>query len=205
LILFWQRGQYRIETNLYRRLRAAGRPGDLPFLDCPQATQAREVLTVASFIGFRGSEEQRFWNKVIVNQQTGCWEWQAGKSDNYGVFSLTRTQPGKKNKVVKAHVWAYEYCLGPIEPSKELHHVCQCRKCVNPWHTEKHTRKTHRAQHAKIFCINGHLFAPGSYRIRVRNGTNRRVCIQCERLYGRAKYRRKVPNSKVNLKLRKSP
>ena len=40
-------------------------------------------------------------------------------------------------------------------------------------------------------CVHGHLFTPENTRIRVRNGREHRVCIECSRSRGLAHYHRK--------------
>lgn len=93
-----------------------------------------------SKIGFRGSEWERFWSKVRV-ADSGCWEWTGSRncadSRGYGQF-----RPAGSGRLVLAHRWAYEKCIGLIPSGLELDHVCRNRICVNPLHLEAVTRRT---------------------------------------------------------------
>jgi hypothetical protein len=81
----------------------------------------------------RKSIKERFEEKYIVDEETGCWEWQASKfKDGYGQFK-------KDGKNLKAHRFSYELHKGPI-PKGEGHpgtcvcHTCDNPSCVNPDH-----------------------------------------------------------------------
>lgn len=66
---------------------------------------------------------KRFWDKVKVNENTGCWEWQAKVTNTgYGLFYL-------KGKWKPAHRQAYESFYGELNELDALHH-CDNRKCV---------------------------------------------------------------------------
>jgi hypothetical protein len=77
---------------------------------------------------------QRFWSKVkIVDDDTSCWEWQAGTTDGYGKFHVG---PGND----RAHRVAYRLERGPIEPGKDVMHKCDNRLCCRPDHLQLGTR-----------------------------------------------------------------
>ena len=69
----------------------------------------------------------RFMEKVKVDRKTLCWEWQAGKLDGYGTFSV-------KSKTHRAHRWMYEHIFGKIPQGMYVYHKCGNRACVNPKH-----------------------------------------------------------------------
>lgn len=131
-------------------------------------------------------EDQRFWSKVVVNQEKifdgrPCWEWTGAISRGYGIF---RGQ-GKGGRAYKAHRWAYEYLVGPIPEGLESDHLCRNRRCVNPWHIEPVTRRVNvlrgsgvsSQNAAKLFCKNGHPLTGQNVYIRPNNGS--RMCRAC--------------------------
>lgn len=158
---------------------------------------AGEVQSMASWVNYRGTEEERFWNRVLI-RESGCWEWGGGKdSHGYGAFSLARTERGKLNKTIRAHEFSYLYCVGPKPRGKELDHLCRNPLCVNPAHLEpvphrinilrgespfaKHARQTH--------CKHGHEFTPGNiYWAKHKNGQRHRVCRVCTLQRQKRKY-----------------
>lgn len=73
---------------------------------------------------------QRFWNKVKVNPETGCWEWTACKfNTGYGYYWLD-------GGGTSGHRAAYEAFRGVIPEGLHLDHLCRVRNCVNPAHLE---------------------------------------------------------------------
>lgn len=70
---------------------------------------------------------QRFWSKVKVNPDTGCWEWQRSTfKDGYGQFSTAiTTGSGRKNWY--AHRYAYVHLVGPVPDGLDLDHQCHNR------------------------------------------------------------------------------
>lgn len=73
----------------------------------------------------------RFFRKVVIDDETGCWMFILGcqDSDGYGQFWL-----GKR---VQAHRASFEHFNGPIPEGLELDHKkCQRRCCANPAHLE---------------------------------------------------------------------
>lgn len=125
---------------------------------------------------------ERFTEKYVVNEATGCWEWQAFRTDRgYGGFDR-----------VRAHRWAYEYFVGPIPVGLTLDHLCRVRHCVNPAHLEAVTHAENMARSApavKTHCIHGHEYTPESTRIRTGNG--RRGCWTCLRTQNIRRYQKR--------------
>jgi len=78
----------------------------------------------------RKTVEERFWEKVIYNEETGCDEW-TGKPNNcgYGRF-------GYNGVMYLAHRFCYMlYCgLDSIPDDKEVCHTCDNRMCVTFGH-----------------------------------------------------------------------
>lgn len=87
-----------------------------------------ELVPVAKKIRHKGNLEERFHQKYIIDEKTGCWLWNAGKqSDSYGTI-----QNGRQNLL--AHRVSYEIHHGDIPDGLCVCHTCDVRTCVNPDH-----------------------------------------------------------------------
>ncbi|GAO01936.1 HNH endonuclease signature motif containing protein [Anaeromyxobacter sp. PSR-1] len=72
---------------------------------------------------------KRFWKKVRIDPETGCWIWTGSLSGNgYGSLNLGR------GLYIKAHRFAYETFVGQIAEGLELAHSCDVKQCCNPAH-----------------------------------------------------------------------
>ena len=118
---------------------------------------------------------QRFWSKVEFTDS--CWLWTAGIRNGYGQF--------KDGRMVNAHRWAYEFCVGPVPDGLQLDHLCRVRRCVYPWHLEPVTPRTNvlrgagpvAAEDRQTHCIRGHEFnEENTYYRRLRRGRDCRAC-----------------------------
>ena len=68
---------------------------------------------------------ERFHSKYIVNEETGCWEWQDSlHGHGYGTLRVG-------NKFKRAHRFSYEYYVNEIEKDMIIMHLCDNPKCVN--------------------------------------------------------------------------
>lgn len=77
--------------------------------------------------------EERFLNKIKVNEATGCWEWIGCTDGRYGIFHF----PGfyKGYRMAKAHHVALFLIKNiQIESDKEVLHSCDNTICCNPDH-----------------------------------------------------------------------
>lgn len=70
---------------------------------------------------------KRFWDKVEVNEETGCWEWTATRSSIYGRFQLA-------GKLLQAHRVSAADFYGPVPEGMHALHHCDIERCVNPKH-----------------------------------------------------------------------
>ena len=63
-----------------------------------------------------------------------CWIWPGSQNgDGYGKLSVN-------GKIVSAHRFAYEVCVGPIPDGLTIDHLCVNRLCIRPSHLEVVTR-----------------------------------------------------------------
>ncbi len=66
----------------------------------------------------------------IVNEETGCWEWQGYKNAlGYGHVRMD-------NQRLYAHVLMYKTMVGEIPSGMYMDHLCRNPSCVNPDHLE---------------------------------------------------------------------
>jgi len=76
---------------------------------------------------------ERFHSKYIINEETGCWEWQDRLTTyGYGVLQI-------KGKTIKAHRFSYETFVAPLVEGLVIAHNCNNRKCVNFNHLRQDT------------------------------------------------------------------
>jgi hypothetical protein len=73
--------------------------------------------------------EDRFKEKYLINDDTGCWDWQhATNNIGYGMFRWDG------NTMRTAHRASYEIHVGNIPKGMLVCHNCDNPKCVNPDH-----------------------------------------------------------------------
>lgn len=141
----------------------------------------------------RGTPDERFDRKWVLDPDTGCHIWQDHLISGYGQFRIQR------GVQVMAHTYAYERANGPVPDGLILDHICHpddgscpggvCihRQCCNPDHVRPVTRGENTLRSAtgrsavnarRTECIRGHAlpqYVPGE----------RRACRVCmsERMY----------------------
>lgn len=76
--------------------------------------------------------EQRFFKKVSVNEETGCWEWN-GSRNSFGHGSLYRGGITER-RLLMAHRVSWELHHGEIPEGMCVLHRCDVPYCVNPNH-----------------------------------------------------------------------
>ncbi len=132
----------------------------------------------------------RFWTKVNFGapepehrpELGACWLWNGVNStDRYGSFSSNQ-------RLVPAHRYAYEFCVGPIATWLEVDHLCLIKACVNPDHLEPVTHRENSLRNAALIthCPHGHFYDEANTRWGVRG----RQCRRCDSFRTRQKRRR---------------
>ncbi len=72
--------------------------------------------------------QARFWSKVSIPEDDGCWEWVASlDGSGYGRF-------GYRGGLVSAHRFSFDLFSGPIPSGMHVLHHCDNPACVNPDH-----------------------------------------------------------------------
>ena len=133
------------------------------------------------------SPRERFNAKILIDDKTGCWEWQGAKDKKgYGLFIVSSSER------VGAHRWAWEQVNGPIKDGMVMdHYVCGNHSCVNPRHVRPVTQQEN--------ILRGESpsphYASRSSCPKCGGGftqlANRRVCIPCKRMANKVWMRNK--------------
>lgn len=97
---------------------------------------------------------QRFWDKVRVDVDTGCWEWRGALTTGYGQFRLD-------GKTRMAHRVAVQASGRPILPGTQVDHLCRNRACVNPGHLEVVTPSVNMTRSANGYALRGWICSSG--------------------------------------------
>lgn len=121
----------------------------------------------------------RFWAKVVVDEDSGCWLWTGANTCGYGRW---RTN----SRLQLAHRVAYELLRGSVAEGMTVDHLCRVTRCVNPEHMEVVTRAENirRAWATQTHCKNGHPLE-GDNLASLTTRPERRICITCRREYNR--------------------
>lgn len=84
---------------------------------------------------FTSSDMDRFFDKIHIDHETGCWNWKNALCSHglYGQFSI-------KHRRVRAHKAIYVSCYGPVPAGYEVDHECGNPSCVNPSHLRAITK-----------------------------------------------------------------
>lgn len=123
---------------------------------------------------------EKLFGNTVVNDETGCWEWQRGLVTGYGKLHA-------EGRWWLAHRLGWERLVGRVPPGLDLDHLCRNRKCWNPSHLEPVTRQenlrrsseTQATKNAtKTHCLRGHAFTLENTGYK-RSGW--RYCKECQR------------------------
>jgi len=75
----------------------------------------------------QGHHKRRSSPDFIVDEETGCWNWQGAQSNGYG-------RRRKDGKVQSVHRVVWEENNGPIPEGLQVLHHCDNPPCCNPEH-----------------------------------------------------------------------
>lgn len=123
---------------------------------------------------------KRFMDKVVVNSETGCWEWTARTDKNgYGQFRYS-------GKTYRSHRLAFDLTVG-IPEGLHLDHLCNNPGCVNPQHLEPVSHRANvlrgeapSAENAKkTHCKHGHELTPDNLVVK-QHQPKARYCKLCD-------------------------
>lgn len=154
---------------------------------------ATQFLTIPQHIS--RAQITRLFSKVVVDRETGCWNWTAGVTPSgYGKVTW-------RSDLTTAHRVMYAWLVGPLPNGygRDVpvldHAVCSNRRCCNPAHLRLvstrdnlmrgdgppalNARKTH--------CKRGHSLDGAPL-----NAKGSRVCQECRRMHARAAYTRAI-------------
>ena len=126
---------------------------------------------------------ERMQNKIAV--ENDCWIW-TGAKNNKGYGSVADGHGGS----VLAHRKTYTLGKGEIPAGLQIDHLCRRPSCVNPAHLEAVTDvENMRRRYAQMtHCPQGHELSGSNLRLSMKkDGSERRVCITCQRAYMRAR------------------
>lgn len=130
-------------------------------------------------------ELTRIFSKIKINNQTGCWEWQAKRSrGGYGCIKFRRRDESVHRVI---YAWAVEPLPRKVAGQKTPqldHFTCDNPPCCNPVHLKLVTPKANALRSnnpaainsRKTHCSRGHLLPlqPSG------KGTYGRECRQCK-------------------------
>lgn len=131
---------------------------------------------------------ERFINKILINDITGCWEWQGAEANGYGQFKPYNSSTFKTSP----HKFIYEYLYGEVSEGKELDHIkCSNRICCNPKHLKEVTHAENVKRRRKVRCVNNHLMNDENIYVSPKGG---RFCKKCRTIAVNKSLKKRMKN-----------
>ena len=100
---------------------------------------------------------ERLNNSYIVDPITGCWKYIKLSSNGYGKIYVY-------GKHMPAHRFSYETFVGPLDPTLEICHTCNCKSCINPDHLRQDTRSSNSIDKSYAFAHRSQKLTPNQVR-----------------------------------------
>jgi hypothetical protein len=162
-----------------------------------EVVMANDSPNTGRMRGQRASLNERFWQKVSPEPNSGCWLWDGSQQAlGYGRFY-------KNGRAEYAHRVSYELHVGPIPIGLSIDHLCRNPSCVNPAHLEAVTHaenvrrgiagdSTGAMQRAKTHCPSGHAYTEDNIYYTV---SGHRSCRTCSKTASLARYYKRPPLS----------
>lgn len=136
-----------------------------------------------------GKLHSYFYQKIRIDGD--CWKWTGAISTNgYGSFF-------NGIKTVRAHRYSFEIFIGSIPKKKVIMHLCNNKKCVNPFHllhgsqlenVEAAIREgifvptARKSTPRKKVCKYGHDLTKAGSLYQYPNPAKGRVCMECRKI-----------------------
>jgi hypothetical protein len=132
--------------------------------------------------------------KILVDLETGCWEWQGAlDAAGYGRAHDHEAYQNGVRQTMAAHRLAWRLFKGPIPAGMLACHRCDNPRCANPEHVFLGTYQdnnrdiSEKGRHRngqKTHCKHGHAFTPENTGMQTNGG---RYCRTCNAAGGRAR------------------
>ena len=128
-----------------------------------------------TFAGRNKQPIERFCQKILINNENGCWEWIGAKSGiGYGQFAPTSRRKG--GILTSPHHFIWEYLNSEITSAQEIDHQCRNRACTNPKHLRLVSHQENQEALKKEFCKYGHPYSGENLHI---SSQGKRICKKC--------------------------